>query len=180
MTHWLCVLVQTPAHAALGSVLSYRSESALPPGTLVRVPLGKRETLGVVWSPDAAQSTGEFDPNKIKSVAGTLEGIAPLSAAWQQLVTFTAQYYQRSLGEVALAALPPQLRELTPQQVQRRLQRGAVKATSARTAAHANADSLAGRRAAECSAQVKEEPATRAGDTKQSALPPSLPQGCRR
>ncbi|MBK6322191.1 MAG: primosomal protein N' [Burkholderiales bacterium] len=123
MSHWLCVLVQTPAHAAMGSVLSYRSESALPSGTLVRVPLGSRETLGVVWDVESAQATGEFDPAKIRSVAGTLEGIAPLSATWQQLVTFTANYYQRSLGEVALAALPPQLRELSPAQVQRRLKR---------------------------------------------------------
>ena len=123
MTHWLCVLVQTPAHATLGSVLSYRSESALPPGTLVRVPLGQRETLGVVWDADSAQATGEFDPAKVRSVAGALEGIAPLSAHWRQLVTFAAQYYQRSIGEVALAALPPQLRELSPTQVQRRLAR---------------------------------------------------------
>ena len=93
------------------------------PGTLVRVPLGKRETLGVVWDAESGQATGELDPGKIRDVAGVLEGIAPLSANWQQLLTFTAQYYQRSIGEVALAALPPQLRELSPQQVQRRLQR---------------------------------------------------------
>jgi primosomal protein N' (replication factor Y) len=124
MTHWLCVLVQTPAHATLGSVLSYRSESLLTPGTLVRVPLGKRETLGVVWDAESAHATGEFDPEKIRSVAGSLEGIAPLSLAWQQLVTFASQYYQRSIGEVALAALPPQLRELSPEQMQRRLKRG--------------------------------------------------------
>jgi primosomal protein N' (replication factor Y) len=112
MTHWVCVLVQTPAHAKLGSVLSYRSESALPPGTLVRVPLGKRETLGIVWDAQSAHATGEFDPEKIRSVVGMLDGIAPLGSTWQQLVTFAAQYYQRSLGEVALAALPPQIREL--------------------------------------------------------------------
>ena len=123
MTHWLCVLVQTPAHASLGSVLSYRSESALPAGTLVRVPLGKRETLGVVWDSTSVHATGELDPGKIRAISGVLDGVAPLSAAWQQLVTFSANYYQRSLGEVALAALPPQLRELSPVQMQRRLRR---------------------------------------------------------
>ncbi len=121
MTHWLSVLIATPAHATLGSVLTYRSAQALAPGTLVRVPLGQRETLGVVWSPNAAESTGEFDPEKIRAVAGVLEGVAPLSVGWQQLLAFTAQYYQRSAGEVALAALPPQLRELSPLQMQRRL-----------------------------------------------------------
>src|SRR3989338_5106193 len=123
MTHWLSDLVQTPAHATLGPVLTYQSEQALPVGTLVRVPLGKRETLGGVWSGDAQEATGEIDPGKIRAVAGVLEGIAPLSAAWQQLLTFTANYYQRSVGEVALAALPPQLRELSPEQMARRLKR---------------------------------------------------------
>ena len=123
MTTWLCVLVQTPAHSALGPVLTYRSPQALPTGTLVRVPLGKRETLGLVWEPSAADATGEIDPDKVRDIAGLLEGIAPLGLAWQQLVTFAAQYYQRSVGEVALAALPPQLRDLSPAQMQRRLKR---------------------------------------------------------
>jgi primosomal protein N' (replication factor Y) len=123
MNTWLCVLVQTPAHSALGPVLTYRSPQALPPGTLVRVPLGKRETLGLVWEPTGVDATGEIDPDKVRDIAGTLEGIAPLGAAWQQLVTFAAQYYQRSVGEVALSALPPQLRDLSPLQMQRRLKR---------------------------------------------------------
>ena len=119
--HWLCVLIHSPAHAALGPVLTYRSPAPLPVGTLVRVPLGKRETLGVVWDANAAEATGEMDPGRVRDVAGTLEGIAPLSPRWQQLVGFAARYYQRSVGEVALAALPPQLRELSPVQMQRRL-----------------------------------------------------------
>jgi primosomal protein N' (replication factor Y) (superfamily II helicase) len=123
MSVWLPVLVNTPAHAALGPVLTYQSEQPLPAGTLVRVPLGQRETLGVVWDAQTGDATGEFDPAKVRAVAGALEGIAPLSAAWRQLLTFTANYYQRSAGEVALAALPPQLRELNPDQMARRLKR---------------------------------------------------------
>ncbi|MDZ7919288.1 replication restart helicase PriA [Rhodoferax sp.] len=123
MSHWLPVLVNTPAHAALGPVLTYQSEQPLPAGTLVRVPLGSRETLGVVWDNTGTEATGEFDPSKVRAIAGALEGIAPLSAQWQQLLTFTASYYQRSAGEVALAALPPQLRELSPEQMARRLKR---------------------------------------------------------
>ena len=126
MPQLLNVLVHTPAHASLGSVLTYRSETALAAGTLVRVPLGKRETLGVVWPQDDTKSeeaTGEIESSKIRPIAGVLEGIAPLNDAWQQLVRFAAQYYQRSVGEVALAALPPQLRELSPAQMQRRIKR---------------------------------------------------------
>ncbi|MDZ7938937.1 MAG: primosomal protein N' [Rhodoferax sp.] len=123
MNTWLPVLVNTPAHAALGPVLTYQSEQPLPAGTLVRVPLGNRETLGVVWDAQTGDATGEFDPAKVRAIAGALEGIAPLSAAWRQLLSFAASYYQRSAGEVALAALPPQLRELNPEQMARRLKR---------------------------------------------------------
>jgi primosomal protein N' (replication factor Y) len=59
-------------------------------------------------------------------VIAVLEAVAPLSAHWQQLVQFTAHYYQRSLGEVAMAALPPQLRDLTPVQLARRFKKQAT------------------------------------------------------
>ncbi|HEY1225903.1 MAG TPA: DEAD/DEAH box helicase, partial [Ramlibacter sp.] len=116
----LDVVVATPAHAGLGAALTYRSDRALPPGALVRVPLGRREVLGVVWGPATQDPVHEE-----KAIAGALDGIPPLSDAWRQLVAFSASYYQRSAGEVALAALPPQLRELSPVQWQRRLARKA-------------------------------------------------------
>jgi primosomal protein N' (replication factor Y) (superfamily II helicase) len=125
VTHPVSILVQTPAHIPLGSVLTYLSEQPLAPGTLVRVPFGKRETLGVVWL-NASANNSSLDSAKLRAVAGVLQGIAPLSAHWQQLVTFAAHYYQRSEGEVALAALPPQLRDLSTAQLTRRLQRKAA------------------------------------------------------
>jgi primosomal protein N' (replication factor Y) len=88
---------------------------------MVRVPLGKREVLGVVWA--NATGSGGLLEMQTKSIAGVLDGLLPLSANWRALVSFTASYYQRSLGEVALAALPPQLRELTGVQLARRLKR---------------------------------------------------------
>ena len=121
MTCWLDVVVATPAYSAVAGPLTYRSESPLTPGTLVRVPLGKREVLGVVWA--VLPDSGGLLEMQTRSVAGALEGLAPLSATWRALVSFTASYYQRSLGEVALAALPPQLRELTGVQLARRLKR---------------------------------------------------------
>jgi len=124
MTHWLSVLVQTPAHSQVGGPLSYRSELPLPPGTLVRVPLGKRETLGVVWDVAPAGAT-PFDADRTRPVTAALDSLPPLSAAWRQLVSFAAGYYQRAAGEVALAALPPQLRELDAVQLGRRLKRQA-------------------------------------------------------
>ncbi|MCF8153447.1 MAG: primosomal protein N', partial [Rhodoferax sp.] len=61
------------------------------------------------------------------------EAVPPLNASWRSLVAFTAGYYQRSLGEVALAALPPQLRELTAVQLARRLKRPQTDTSSAET-----------------------------------------------
>ncbi len=140
MSIWLSVLVQTPAHAALGPLLTYRSATQLAVGTLVRVPLGKRETLGVVWGDDEQQGTGEMDSDKVRDIADVFDTVAPLGPAWQQLVRFAAQYYQRSLGEVALAALPPQLRDLTPQQMQGKARRSKRALTEAAPAATATAD----------------------------------------
>ena len=123
----LSVLVQTPVHSQVAGPLTYRSERPLAVGTLVRVPLGKRDLLGVIWdrpsSEAAVRGQADIAADKLRSIAGEIEGIAPLSVAWRQLVTFTADYYQRSVGEVALAALPPQLRELTALQVARRIKR---------------------------------------------------------
>ena len=119
----LAVLVQTPAHSPLAGVLTYLSEVDWPAGTLVRVPLGRRELLGVVW--DKPLEAPLLDAAKLRPIIGPLDGVAALSSAWRQLVGFTARYYQRSAGEVALAALPPQLRELSNVQLTRRLQRHA-------------------------------------------------------
>lgn len=115
------VAVHTPAHAALGDLLSYVAPAALPAGTLVRVPLGRREVLGVAWQ---SQPMGEADAAlELKPVGAALDALAPLGEAWRDLVTFAARYYQRSLGEIALAALPPQLRDLSSVQLTRRLKR---------------------------------------------------------
>ena len=125
MPHRLSVVVQTPVHSAIAGPLTYRSPTPLPPGSLVRVPLGTRETLGVVWDQEPPESTFEIRP-----LSAALDGLPPLNAAWRGLVQFAALYYQRAVGEVALAALPPQLRELGAAQLTRRLKRpsGAIDA----------------------------------------------------
>lgn len=125
MTTLVHIVVATPAHSSVGEPLSYSSELPLAPGTLVRVPLGRREVCGVAWDAPVEQGTPAA-PVQLKSVLGPLEGLPPLSRAWRELVTFAAGYYQRSLGEVALAALPPQLRELDGTQLARRLARAAA------------------------------------------------------
>lgn len=119
--YWLAVAVATPAHSGIGAPLTYRSGVPLPTGTLVRVPLGKREVLGIVWD-----SVPEPDPElaaSTRDILGSLGDLPPLNDHWRALIGFTARYYQRALGEVALAALPPQLRGLNATQMARRLKR---------------------------------------------------------
>ena len=130
MNHRLPILVQTPAHSQVAGPLTYLSEQILQPGSLVRVPFGKRETLGVVWTALPGGDLG-FDADKLRPIAGVLDAIAPLSTHWQRLVAFAAAYYQRGAGEVALAALPPQLRDLNTTQLARRLKRHAKLAAPA-------------------------------------------------
>jgi primosomal protein N' (replication factor Y) len=106
----------------VGGLLSYVTELPAAVGQLVRVPFGSREVLGVVWGVHTT-APDSLSTHTLRQVTAVLDGIEPLSAHWRQLVQFTAQYYQRAVGEVAMAALPPQLRDLTPLQMARRLKK---------------------------------------------------------
>lgn len=117
---WLDVAVSAPAHSQVGGLLTYCTDLPAQVGHLVRVPFGQREVLGVVWRVHSL-APSHVAQSAVKNVTAVLDGVSPLSPHWLQLVQFTAQYYQRAIGEVALAALPPQLRDLTPVQLARRL-----------------------------------------------------------
>ena len=118
----VAVAIDAPQYAGMSSLLTYESEQALLPGTLARVPLGRREVTGLVWDADfaamaaaAAEPVAEGEeraPLVLRPVVEALDALPPLPADWRALVEFTARYYQRSLGEVALAVLPPELRKL--------------------------------------------------------------------
>ena len=126
MIYWYAIVVQTPAHSPLAGLLTYQSEHDIAAGAFVRVPLGSRELLGIVWqkldAPPEPLLGKQGQTIDVKPITADV-GIQPVTAAWLKLVEFTANYYQRSLGEVALAALPPQLRTLDALQVERRLKR---------------------------------------------------------
>lgn len=112
------VAVETPQHAAIGALLDYTSEQPLAPGTLVRVPLGQRDVPGIVWHRhgDAAP-----DDARLRPVVEALASLPPLDDAWRRLIEFAAGYYQRSVGELALAVLPPELRKLDDTRLARRV-----------------------------------------------------------
>lgn len=127
------VIVDLPAHSQVEGALSYTSTQPVVEGALVRVPLGKTQVMGIVWqvlpvsdsevlSPELTDepSSGSF---KMRPIVEILGMVPALDAHWMALVAFTAQYYQRSLGEVALQALPPALRKLDSVQLLRRLKK---------------------------------------------------------
>ena len=104
------VVVETPQHSGLVGPLDYLDPGAAMPGQLLRVPLGRREVLGVVWPrPEAG---GDAAADAALRPAGPPFELPPLPAAWLALVEFAAGYYQRGLGELALSVLPPELRKL--------------------------------------------------------------------
>ncbi len=137
----LGVVVDAPQHSGLLGVLDYLSATALPPGTLVRVPLGRRVVTGVVWAtlPPSGEAPG-LATEDLKAVTEVLDGLPALPPAWRQLVAFAAAYYQRGLGEMALMVLPPELRQLDAVQLQRRLKRLDKALATAPAAADAGAD----------------------------------------
>jgi len=116
----LGVVVDTPRHAGLDAALSYSSQHPLTPGTLVRVPLGRRQVAGVVWD---ATSEATASPAEIREITEACEALPPLPLAWRELVGFAAGYYQRGLGEIALSVLPAELRRLDAAAIADRLVR---------------------------------------------------------
>ncbi|MBU6490125.1 MAG: primosomal protein N', partial [Burkholderiales bacterium] len=104
------VFVRVALDHPLPTLFDYRcAQSPAPgPGTLVAVPFGKRNVVGLVVE---VSDRTEVPPERLRDVQAACDGCAPLAAEWLALVAFAADYYQRSLGEVALPALPQALRD---------------------------------------------------------------------
>ena len=118
------VAVETPRHSAVGGLLDYTSEQPLTPGMLLSVPLGRREVPGIVWGAlSPAEASGLPSGLPLRPVSAVLSALPPLEAAWRALIDFAASYYQRGVGELALAVLPPELRRLDDTQLTRRIAR---------------------------------------------------------
>ncbi len=121
-TRTIQVAVETPHHAGLGGTLIYASDRPVAPGTLVRVPLGRRSVPGLAWLDDPTGATPDLPPSvELRCIDASVTALPPLGAAWCRLVQLAARYYQRGLGEVALAVLPPELRQLGNAQIANRI-----------------------------------------------------------
>ena len=78
-------------------------------GQFVLINFGRRELVGLIVS---IKKESEFPRDKLKSVISVRKQLSPVSAEWIALCQFAADYYQRPLGEVALPAVPKNLRSL--------------------------------------------------------------------
>ncbi|HTD03131.1 primosomal protein N' [Undibacterium sp.] len=92
-------------------VASQEGEPAPQAGTLALVPFGRQEVMGLIIS--TGDST-EVPVDKLKQVLAVRGQLPPLSEHWLALCRFAADYYQRPLGEVAIPALPKNLRVAKP------------------------------------------------------------------
>jgi primosomal protein N' (replication factor Y) (superfamily II helicase) len=79
-----------------------------PPGTLVVVPFGRSRKVGVVMG-EATDSTIALE--RLRAIEARVEDVPALEARELELFDFCAGYYQRPLGEVIAASLPPRLRQ---------------------------------------------------------------------
>lgn len=105
---YLTIALDTP----LDRLFDYRWEvvegEAIPQvGQLALVPFGRQEIAGLIVA--IAHQT-EVPADKIKSVISVRQQCPALLPDWINLCRFAADYYQRPLGEVAIPALPKNLR----------------------------------------------------------------------
>ncbi|MDF3025124.1 MAG: Helicase PriA essential for oriC/DnaA-independent replication [Alphaproteobacteria bacterium] len=71
-------------------------------GDYVRVPLGKRDTIGVVWTTDAADA--KVDPAKLKSVLQKFT-FDPMPQVHRQFIEWVARYTMSDVGSVLKMSL---------------------------------------------------------------------------
>jgi primosomal protein N' (replication factor Y) (superfamily II helicase) len=73
----------------------------------VLVPWGRGQRVGIFLE---AVSHSEIEAGKLKPLTGRLDQMPTFAPSWRELVCFAARYYQRSIGEIALPALPKPLK----------------------------------------------------------------------
>lgn len=108
-TRMNALFVRVALDHPLAALYDYRYPATLPPpaaGLLVRVPFGRRDMVGLIVE---VAPRSDVPAGRLRDVSDVC-ACPPLSAQWLELVRFAANYYQRSLGEVALPALPQALR----------------------------------------------------------------------
>jgi primosomal protein N' (replication factor Y) len=89
-------------------------------GQLVLVPFGRQKIMGIIVSLSEHTNVAS---DKLKNVIEVRHELSGLSEEWLALCRFAADYYQRPLGEVAIPALPRNMRAASPTSLQRNLKK---------------------------------------------------------
>ncbi len=76
-------------------------------GRRVVVPFGSQRLAGIILE---VVDASRLEPHRLRDAYAILDDMPPLKPEWLALARFAAEYYQRPLGEVIHAALPPRLR----------------------------------------------------------------------
>src|SRR5215217_4596048 len=92
-------------NAALGP-LDYRVPEGMHvgPGSVLVVPLGPRQLIGVAWEPERLP-TEEVGDNRLRPIVGMLD-VPPIAAPLRRLAEWTADYYLAPLASVLRMVLP--------------------------------------------------------------------------
>ena len=103
------MILRVALDVPLPKLFDYRAEEVTRAdiGYRVLVPFGTKRLIGLIVEL-AAES--EVPTHRLRSAEKILREIPPLGHVWLDLVKFCSSYYQRPLGEVVGAALPPRLR----------------------------------------------------------------------
>jgi primosomal protein N' (replication factor Y) len=102
------VALDVPLEESFDFVSPARLEIAR--GALVIVPFGRSRKVGVVVG---HSDHSDIPRERLREVESLIDDVAPFSAAELELFEFCASYYQRALGEVIAASLPPRLRQVS-------------------------------------------------------------------
>ncbi len=107
------MILRVALDVPLPKLFDYRAEDATRAdiGSRVLVPFGKKRLVGLIV--DVAVDS-EVPSSRLRAAEKILREVPPLGREWLDLVKFCSGYYQRPLGEVVAAALPPRLRGAQP------------------------------------------------------------------
>jgi primosomal protein N' (replication factor Y) len=107
------MILRVALDVPLPKLFDYRAEDATRAdiGSRVLVPFGKKRLVGLIVD---VVVHSEVPSSRLRAAEKILREVPPLGREWLDLVKFCSGYYQRPLGEVVAAALPPRLRGARP------------------------------------------------------------------
>ncbi|MBC3908911.1 primosomal protein N' [Undibacterium umbellatum] len=89
-------------------------------GQLVALPFGRQEVVGLIM--DVVTET-DVPVDKLRDVIAVRHELPSMNREWLALCQFAAEYYQRPLGEVAIPALPKNLKAIKTVSLQRAIKK---------------------------------------------------------